>query len=266
MTHWICVTCGTQFADSESPPAACAICADPRQYVPENGQRWTTLDELRSDHRNEIRDDGELTGVGVEPWFAIGQRALLMDGLMWDCVHLMDEPAAEEVERRGGLRGIAISHPHYYTGMVEWAHRFGCPVHIHAADERWIMRPDPSIELWEGDVKELGDGMTLVRCGGHFPGGTVLHRAGRSDAPGALLSGDIVQVIPDRSHVGFMYSYPNLIPLPAAAVEGIARALEPFDFDVLYGAWWGRIVRGDAKGIVRRSAERYVRALGGELP
>jgi hypothetical protein len=26
------------------------------------------------------------------------------------------------------------------------------------------------------------------------------------------------------------------------------------------------VVRGDAKGIVRRSAERYVRALAGDLP
>jgi hypothetical protein len=260
MTHWICATCGIQFAESEEPPAECAICTDPRQYVPEEGQRWTTLDELRADHRNEVREEGALTGIGVEPWFAIGQRALLVDNVMWDCVHLIDEEAAQEVERRGGLRAIAISHPHYYTGMVEWARRFDCPVYIHAADERWIMRPDPSIELWEGDVKELGGGLTLVRCGGHFAGGTVLHRAG------LLLSGDIVQVIPDRSHVGFMYSYPNLIPLPAGTVEGIAGALEPYEFDTIYGAWWGRIVRGDAKGIVRRSAERYVRALDGELP
>jgi hypothetical protein len=263
MTHWICATCGTQFAESEREPAECPICIDPRQYLPEGGQRWTTLGELSADHRNEIREDGDLTGVGVEPWFAIGQRALLVENLMWDCVHLVDAAAVEEIERRGGLRGIAISHPHYYTGMVEWAHRFDCPVYIHAGDERWIMRPDPSIELWEGDVKELGDGLTLVRCGGHFDGGTVLHWAAGG---GVLLSGDIVQVIPDRSHVGFMYSYPNLIPLPAAAVERIARSLAPFDFDVIYGAWWGRIVRGDAKGIVERSAERYVRALDGDLP
>jgi hypothetical protein len=260
MTHWICATCGIQFAASESEPSECPICEDPRQYVPEAGQRWTTLDELRTDHRNEIRDDDGLTGVGVEPWFAIGQRALLVDNVLWDCVHLVDEEAAEEVERRGGLRAIAVSHPHYYTGMVEWAHRFGCPVYIHADDEQWIMRPDPSIELWDGEVKELGGGLTLVRCGGHFAGGTVLHRSG------VLLSGDIVQVIPDRSHVSFMYSYPNLIPLPAGAVRGIVDALEPFDFDTLYGAWWGRIVRGDAKAIVRRSAERYVRALDGDLP
>ncbi|MGH2712844.1 MAG: MBL fold metallo-hydrolase, partial [Thermoleophilaceae bacterium] len=250
MTRWICATCGTQFAESEAQPAECPICADARQYVPHGGQRWTTLDELSADHRNEIRDDEELPGVGVEPWFAIGQRALLVDNLLWDCVHLVDEAAAQEVERRGGLTGIAISHPHYYTGMVEWADSFDCPVYIHAADERWIMRPDPAIELWEGEVKELGDGLTLVRCGGHFAGGTVLHWAGGADGRGALLSGDIVQVIPDSSHVSFMYSYPNLIPLPAAAVEHIARTLEPFDFDVLYGAWWGRIVREDAKGIV----------------
>ena len=57
-----------------------------------------------------------------------------------------------------------------------------------------------------------------------------------------------------------MYSYPNLIPLPAAAIERIVAALEPFDFDRIYGAWWGRVVASDGKGAVKRSAERYVRA------
>ena len=46
---------------------------------------------------------------------------------------------------------------------------------------------------------------------------------GGAGGAGALLSGDIVQVIPDRAHVGFMYSYPNLIPLPAAAVAADRR-------------------------------------------
>jgi hypothetical protein len=141
--------------------------------------------------------------------------------------------------------------------MVEWGRRFGCPVHLHADDAEWIMRPDPVVELWEGERKDLGDGLTLIRCGGHFAGGTVLHRA---DGRGALLSGDIVQVIPDRRHVGFMYSYPNLIPLPAAAVEGIRAALAPFAFETIYGAWWGTVIP-DGKGAVERSAERYVRAV-----
>jgi hypothetical protein len=270
MTRWICVTCGTQFAEREEQPAECPICTDARQYVPEEGQRWTTVEELRAERRNEIREDGELTGVGVDPWFAIGQRALLVpfgaSNLMWDCVHMVDDAAVEEIERRGGLAGIAISHPHYYTGMVEWAHALDCPVYIHAADERWIMRPDPSIELWEDDVKELGGGLTLVCSGGHFAGGTMLHWAGGEHGQGVLLSGDIVQVIPDRSHVGFMYSYPNLIPLPAESVRRIAGSLDPYPFETIYGAWWGRIVKGDAKSVVNRSAQRYVRALAGELP
>lgn len=269
MTAFFCVTCGSQFSESDAPPALCPICTDPRQYVPETGQRWTTLDDLRSDHHCEIRADGDLTGVGSDPWFAIGQRALLVphgDGLlMWDCISLIDDAAAEEIERRGGLTGIAISHPHYYSGMVEWARRFGCPIHLHAADARWTMRPDPAIDQWEGDRLELGHGVTLIRCGGHFEGGTVLHQAEGAGGRGALLTGDIVQVIPDRGHVGFMYSYPNLIPLPADAVEAIAAALRSFDYEAIYGAWWGRLIPAEAKAVVERSAERYRRAVQGEL-
>ena len=186
------------------------------------------------------------------PW---GERQLL-----WDCVTLLDDATAAEVERRGGLAAIAISHPHYYSAMVEWGRRFGCPVYLHAADAEWIMRPDPVVELWEGERKELGDGLTLIRCGGHFEGGTVLHWAGGAGGRGALLSGDIVQVIPDRRHVGFMYSYPNLIPLPAAEVEAIRAALDPFAFETLYGAWWGTVIGGrQGRG---RALGRALRARG----
>jgi hypothetical protein len=265
VTAFICVTCGVQFRESDAPPAICPVCTDERQYVPEEGQRWTTLDELRLGHRNELRAEHELTGVGTEPSFGIGQRALLVpfgeSNLLWDCITLLDEPTAREIEERGGLAAIAISHPHYYSAMVEWARRFECPIHLHAADSSWVMRPDAAIEHWAGATRELGHGLTLVHCGGHFAGGTVLHWADGRQGRGALLSGDIVQVIPDRSHVGFMYSYPNLIPLPAGAVLGIATRLEPYAFEVIYGAWWGRIVREDGKRVVARSAERYVRAL-----
>jgi glyoxylase-like metal-dependent hydrolase (beta-lactamase superfamily II) len=255
VTVSICETCGAQF---EQRPELCRICEDARQWVPEDGQRWTTPEALAEDHRHVVRQDGAFEGVGVEPAFAIGQRALLVPHrsgrLMWDCV-----PFVGDVEI-GEVTGIAISHPHYYTGMVDWARRFDCPIHLHADDREWITRDDPRIELWDGETLSLGDGLTLIRCGGHFAGGTVLH------AGDALLSGDIVQVIPDRGSVGFMYSYPNLIPLPEASVRAIADSLEPYDFDTIYGAWWDRIVRRDAKAIVRRSAERYARALRGELP
>jgi hypothetical protein len=67
--------------------------------------------------------------------------------------------------------------------------------------------------------------LTLIRCGGHFEGGTVLHWAGGSGGKGALLTRDIIQVAPDRKNVSFMYSYPNYIPLPASAIERIVKAV-----------------------------------------
>ena len=263
MTEHICVACGTRFAASEGPPPSCPICDDPRQYVPPTGQAWTTPAELAAGHANAIRDDGGLTGIGTEPHFAIGQRALLVPHgdrhLLWDCVSLLDDATAAAVDARGGLAGIAISHPHYYSSMVAWAHRFGCPVHLHAADAEWIMDPDPAIELWDGETLDLGAGVTLIRGGGHFPGGTILHQGDR------LLTGDIIQVVPDRTHVAFMWSYPNLVPLPDAEVQRLAAAVAPFGFDALYGAWWGTVIPAGAAEVVRRSAARYTRALRGDL-
>jgi hypothetical protein len=266
----VCVACGTQFPPAPAPPAACPICEDERQYVPHDaGQTWTTLRALREGHRGVVREELELTGIGAEPSIAIGQRALLVPtpagNVMWDCTTLLDDVVEEEVRRRGGLTAIAISHPHYYSSMVEWARAFGCPVLLHAADRRWVMRPDPAVELWEGDRRDLGDGLTLLRLGGHFAGGTVLHWAGGCDGAGALLTGDIVQVIPDRTHVAFMYSYPNLIPLPAGTVAAMGAALAPWPFAQLYGAWFGMVVRERAKEVVERSIDRYPRALRGEL-
>jgi hypothetical protein len=264
MEMYICMACGTQFPPADAPPDSCPICTDWRQYVPAaTGQQWTTLAELASERANTIREQGKLIGIGTTPSFAIGQRALLVPfgdrNLLWDCVTLLDDATADEVERRGGLAAIAISHPHYYSSMVEWAHRFDCPIHLHAADAEWVMRPDPAIRHWDGETLELGHEITLIRGGGHFPGGTILHR------PGALLVGDIIQVIPDRTHVGFMWSYPNLVPLPDAEVQRIAAAVEPFDYEAIYGAWWDAIIPADGPAIVRRSADRYSRALRGEL-
>jgi len=263
--RFLCATCSTQFPDSAAPPNKCAICEDPRQYLPPEGQQWTTLEELRANHHAEIRDELlGLLGIGCEPSFAIGQRALLVPSaignVLWDCQALLDDEIVEAVRSRGGLDAIAISHPHYYSTMVEWAHTFDCPVLIHEDDQEWVMRPDHAVETWAGETHALAPGLTLLRLGGHFAGGQVLNWAERR----MLLSGDIVQVIPDRRFVSFMYSYPNLIPLPADTVDEIARRLEDCDFDTIVGAWWGRLVP-DGKGAVRRSARRYRNALEGCL-
>ena len=264
---YVCVTCGVQFAPTFDPPQNCPICEDERQYIGWGGQQWTSLDDLRVKHHNVVRDDAGLLGIGTEPSFAIGQRALLVPSaqgnVLWDCITALDDTAIQAVRAAGGLRAIAISHPHYYSTMVEWAHQFGVPVYLHEADRQWVMRTDPSIELWSGETKSLWDGMTLIRAGGHFAGGTVLHWPAGVEGRGAVLAGDLLQVASDRRWVSFMYSFPNYIPLSAAEVDRVAGTVEPFEFDRIYGAWWDRNVLTDAKAAVRRSAERYKRHLAG---
>jgi hypothetical protein len=265
VTCFFCRQCGTQFADGPAPPERCPVCEDDRQYVRWAGQDWLTLEQLRADHRLALKDDAGILGIGIEPAFAIGQRALLVEtddgNVLWDCVSLVTEEAVAEIGRRGGLSAIAISHPHYYSGMVEWSEAFGgIPIHLHADDRQWVMRPHPAIRHWTGETLALGRSLTLIRCGGHFAGGTVLHWR-RDPGPSMLLSGDILQVVPDRRHVSFMYSYPNYIPLNAAAVRRIAAAVEPYAFDSIHGAWWGQNIIGSAREAVSRSVSRYRAAI-----
>ena len=132
MNSFICVTCGTQFPPSDVPPSECPICLDDRQYLGDGGQRWITTAELAADRSNRIEEqEPGLVGIGTEPSFAIGQRALLVGGVLWDCITLLDEETTRAVEREGGINTIAISHPHYYSAMVEWAERFDAHVLLH---------------------------------------------------------------------------------------------------------------------------------------
>lgn len=95
MANYICVTCGTQFAETSSAPEHCPICEDERQYVGRDGQQRTTLSDLRKEHHNCIQQqEYNLYGIGTEPSFAIGQRALLIQSkhgnVLWDCISLID--------------------------------------------------------------------------------------------------------------------------------------------------------------------------------
>lgn len=269
MHNYICTTCGTQFTATYQPPKHCAICEDERQYVNWKGQTWTTLADLQDQHHNTIKaEEPGLTGIGTDPKLAIGQRALLVQSphgnVLWDCISLIDEATVAAVQELGGVSAIAISHPHYYSSMVEWSRAFGnAPIYLHALDQEWVMRPDDAIVFWEGETHALSEGLTLIRCGGHFPGGTVLHWAAGAEQRGALLTGDIINVVQDRRYVSFMYSFPNLIPLSTPAVERIVDAVEPFEFDRIYAAWFDSVIREDAKAAVKRSAHRYIQAIRG---
>jgi len=269
MPAFICTACGTQHAPSTAPPPRCQVCEDERQFKPLAGQSWTTLDRLAVTHLNGFRQhESGLIGIGTQPSFAIGQRALLVctpnGNILWDCISLIDAATVTLINGLGGLRAIAISHPHFYTTLVEWSRAFGnVPVHLHAADSAWVMRPDPCIKSWQGETFDLLPGVTLIRGGGHFPGGTMLHWAAGAEGRGVVCSADIATVNLDRKSFTFMRSYPNQIPLSEKGVRAIGAALAPFQFDRVYSHFFERVLQADAKRVLHDSIERYVGAISG---
>jgi glyoxylase-like metal-dependent hydrolase (beta-lactamase superfamily II) len=257
----ICATCGQQYGAARED---CPVCLDQRQYVPAGGQRWTSLAELTAaGHRGRVEEeDAGLYGVGAVPEVGIGQRALLVPSpsgnVLWDCFGYIDAELIDRVIALGGVSAIAVSHPHFYGAMVEWAHAFNAPVYLHAADREWVGRPDDAVVFWEGDTLEIGEGLTLINAGVHFAGGQVLHARDASDGRGGLFSGDIVHVVADQRWVSFMYSFPNFIPERPRAIRRALELLAPFRFERVYGAWWRRIVDSDGVAALRRSADRYL--------
>ncbi len=277
MAAFICVTCGVQFAPVErhpdAPPARCPICEDDRQYVGYNGQRWTTTEDLLAGGRRNVLAEIEpgLSTINTVPSLAIGQQAHLIrtpvGNLLWESISLCDPETVEAIRERGGIAAIAISHPHFYSAMVEWSHAFGgAPIWLHRSNREWVMRPDPTIRYWDGETAEPlpGSGLTLLRVGGHFPGATALLWPAGADGRGVLFSGDMPQVAADRRWVSFLYSYPNMIPVSAAEVERIADTLAGYRFDRLYGSWTNRVVATDAAAAVARSAARYIEHVRGD--
>ena len=266
MTVWVCATCGVEHADDQG---VCPICADERQWVPADGQHWTTLDELAADgRRTRVRElESGLQELTVDPKVGIGQSAIVVvtgaGVVLWDPPGFVDDEAVQRIAALGDVLAISSSHPHMFGVQLEWSRRLGdAPVLVSEPNLDWVSRGGPAVRS-HGDRHEIASGLTLHRFGGHFPGSTVLHVQAGADGRGVLLSSDTIHGNPDRTTVTFLRSYPNRIPLSPAVVQRIATAAEQLEFDVLYDNF-ARGIAGGARAAVRRSADRYIAWVSGE--
>ncbi|OAA61048.1 metallo-beta-lactamase superfamily protein [Niveomyces insectorum RCEF 264] len=277
MDLMICGMCGAQF-DTRAIKS-CKVCDDPRQYIPPEGQTWTTLRELQrsKSYRNVFvpdKYDSGVVSIYTTPQVAIGQRAILLCGddgrnLLWDCITYLDDATVQAVRELGGIEAIVISHPHYYSTALHWAEAFGCRVYVSAEDGEWLMRRGDAHVLWEGQRMDLLDGrFTAVKVGGHFPGSAVLLWKARRK----LFVADSITVVPsgvyhvDRppntASFTFMWSYPNMIPLPPSDVYNIWKAIEDLDFEDTHGAFIKRDTRGRSKQRMLESAQLFINFMG----
>jgi len=271
--NYICFHCGLQHAEQDSVPARCLNCSDERESMTHKPPQWTTLAQMSGKYRNVFTPLGDgVTGICTVPAFGIGPEVFFIQAaagnVLWDCLAYIDQATVEQIESLGGVTAIVISHPHMFGSVVEWSHALGTvPVHIHQDNRPWMPRPDPVIHWWQGESLDINPAVTVVRCGGHFPGSSVLHWKQGAGGRGALFTGDTILPVEDRRWVSFMYSYPNLIPISADAAGKIVNAISGLKFDriyggPMYGSCGGRpIIQTGAKAVVLRSAERYIEHL-----
>jgi hypothetical protein len=256
----MCTECGTQYPENYTENN-CIICEDERQSVPQSGQSWTTHEKLLEKHSVKIKKiNDNLYEFTVNPRFSIGQRALFIisesGNIMWDCIPLLDEGVIEFIKSKGGLKSIAISHPHYYSIMKMWAETFGSNILIHEKDQEWVVNGGNSVEYWTGDTKELWDTLQLHNIGGHFDGSSIIEIPWMGEK-GTILIGDTMYLSPSLRHFAVMRSYPNRIPLPLNEIRRIQGRFENIPFDTIYGFYSYQNIEKNAKEILKNSFSRY---------
>ncbi|OAQ27151.1 hypothetical protein K457DRAFT_21375 [Linnemannia elongata AG-77] len=271
VSSFVCVTCGVNtLADpSGKPQESCIICDEPRQYVRQGGQEWTTLEELKSSGKYTnvftptMADPEHLISISTTPSYAIGQRGILIKtpkgNILWDCITLIDDETVRKIkEEHGGLKAIVISHPHYYSSLKDWSEAFGgIPIYTHTNDKQWLQRPADNHIFWEGTSLDLLDGEVKVLCpGGHFDGSSLLLWNKN------LLVADTMMVAASRKSVSFMYSFPNYWPLGPNEVQTIWKTVRPYEVNNILGAWIGKEIVGNGRNIIFNSARLYTQYSG----
>ncbi len=168
MTVWICQTCAVEHDEKVE---VCAICADERQWVPRDGQHWTSLDELRDGGTEVTVEELEpdLYAVEARPGVGIAQQAKLVrtpaGSLLWDPTGYADEAGAALVREHGAVLAIAASHPHMFGVQVEWSRLLGgVPVLVAEPDLEWVARRDDAIKPWKEPL-ELAPGLRQAWLG-----------------------------------------------------------------------------------------------------
>lgn len=268
MEHYICSTCGVQYEATDKEPSECKICTDERQYVPTTGQKWTTLSTLEKEgYTNEfVEVEPGLISIKTFPQVGIGQHAYLIrtpeGNVLWDCITYIDQNTIEKINSMGGIKAIALSHPHYYSTIAVWAETFNCPVYIHQSDSEWITRKSDHYIFWSGERCSLNNTVELINLGGHFEGSSVLLWKQGASSEGVLLVGDTIYIVPDQGWVTFMYSYPNRIPLASKSIKKMKEVIRKYEFHRLYDAFGKSILENGRESVVK-SADRYIKFVEG---
>jgi glyoxylase-like metal-dependent hydrolase (beta-lactamase superfamily II) len=246
--------------------------------------RFELIEEKNDARLIRIITKNTNVGIGETPFIILTKYGIVI----WDCCALYNSNLFESIKKISkdyqlSIVGIAISHPHFYTSSLTWAKALQTKIFISHLDKQWFQRINEGLAkdlvvFFDSETYNLLPGITIIRCGGHFDGSCVLHwdrqkagtpatiiqAASKDKLPftGAVFCSDTFGPGMDRKTITFMWSYPNMIPLPPKDVLQIWHSMQPFQFDEIIGAWPGKYVDKDARANLLRSAKLFVKMEG----
>lgn len=231
---YACANCGHWQRWFAEPPH-CPVCTDVRNALPEDGWSWLTPDDLSGHAARWTEVAPGVIGYRCEPAFGLGSTGWVIDSsdgpVGWEAAGFYPPAALAELRRRGGLVALGASHVHGYGALWQLQDELAPPVlAIGVHDLAWTKAFRVT---WPTDERhELARGLTMYRSGGHFPGHTVLHDAGR----GVLFVGDLIKVDLDGSEpVGLSChkAFHAQIPLSHDELRQARELVSGLDFDAV---------------------------------
>ncbi|TXT07490.1 hypothetical protein VHUM_03210 [Vanrija humicola] len=280
----VCATCATQYPAPRRDCTHAKLSGSTDHPQARGATTSSATSRTRASRSSRpSRSSPSLRRVSISPACVKLTPAFLLEtfegSFIWDCSAVLTPPLiAHLTHLRRPLKAMAISHPHFFSTSLTWARALGVPLYINALDKEWYQRRESAgadeVVFWSG-TQRLSSTLTLIECGGHFPGSCVLHwdRAAEpltSDADarapdtGLLLVADTVMVQPTQKGITFMWSIPNAIPLHPTDVLHIQNVLREYDYDSVSSTWPDRWVRAGAARIFDESVETYLSATGWE--
>lgn len=233
---YACANCGHWQRYFDVPPS-CPICSDVRNDLPEDGWDFRTPEQVGPSLQYHWRE--AIPGVWEfwsTPRFGLDSHGWLLtypDGnVAFEAGVFYDEVQLRQIERLGGVRILAASHPHGYGAMWQLQDRFRPELLIQKEDLRWTKAFRVT---WPYDeVFEIRPGLTLYHTGGHYEGHAVLHDAPRR----ALFCGDALKIDfdPDgtAARISCHKAYHKQIPLSRDEARRYREVMARLDFTSVF--------------------------------
>ena len=232
LSLYACSNCGHWQRYFAVPPG-CPVCADVRNDLPEDGWAFVTPEQLAP--RLEWHWREVVPGIHefwTTPRFGLDSHGWLLThpegNVAFEAAPLYSEAALAQIERLGGIRWLAASHPHGYGALWQLQERFRPELLLQRLDLAWSKAFRVTLP-WDERL-EICPGLVLHHTGGHYEGHAVLHDATRR----ALFAGDALKIDFDAGGVASGISchkaYHKQIPLSRAETERYRAVIGNLDF------------------------------------